>query len=114
MLNHEFISISRDEIPDAIPIPYKIVREYPCVVVSDRIILENLPRFLKVKTYWEAYDKEICSGLNYYGPTVIPYESISDFIEVLNGLKHDKELINLKKLCRISLSERKEIVHFGI
>ena len=57
-------------------------------------------------------------GLDYYGNTIIPTESLEKFIKNIEQVKckpkYKEQLKELIELCRKAIEEDKYVVHFGI
>ena len=84
--------------------------EYGCVSVDDDDILPLLKGFKGVKCFWHTLDRPEF-GLDYYGITLIPPESLGFMIEMIWNNPH---LSDLASLFIEAESTRKYVIHFGI
>lgn len=86
--------------------PYK----YACISIED-CYLENIVSALeRIELYWHTIDVR-GKGLAYYGITLIPPESMLDFISVIKNIN---ELFELKSLMQKAYNEHKWIIHYGL
>lgn len=118
MLIHEFIAINRKKIPRNLISKYKALKQkYEVILFSDDIVLKYSDLLLTtqdLKTYWNDFSNPEM-GLNYYGDTIVPRESLSDFIAILKEIEEkENSTFELVKLCEEALYNKKDIVHFGI
>ena len=62
--------------------------------------------------------KNLSEGLDYYGITILPTESLESFIKNLEQVKckpkYKQQLKELIELCRKAIKEDKYVIHFGI
>ena len=112
MLVHDFIAIKRNEIP--FKIKYDLVKKYKCIHVSDDIILNNHDFFQdSFITSW-GYIENVQRGLAYHGITIILNENIYKFIYILNKFNYRDDVQKLIELCNLAVTEKKDIIHFGV
>ncbi len=112
---HEFIKIKKEDIPNRFN--YSLISNYTSIKVSDDIILNN-SLFLKGYNTFKVYWHNKGEGLDYYGNTIIPTESLEKFIENIEQVKckpkYKQQLKDLIELCRKAIEEDKYVIHFGI
>lgn len=112
MLSHEFIALSKDNIPDCIS--YGLINQFNFVAIQDKVVLENIEVFLAgFNSYWDCFDNPN-KGLNYYGITIIPPSELPYFICALNQLKEKYDVNDLMLLFGSAVSSNKWIIHFGV
>lgn len=80
--------------------------------IDDDIILPILHCLENVDTLYGGFIPY--RGLNYYGFTVIPFESIPSLIYALHKVQKESELEPLLQLCDIALIQKQYILHCGI
>ena len=99
---------------DADDILLKIMtsRRAECIVLHDDIIRPILHNFETVNTLFGGFIP--FSGLNYYGFTLIPPESIPTLISVLTNVKTDLKIDALLDLCAEATDKKQYILHSGI
>lgn len=90
--------------------------EYQCISVEDDIVMPLVTSFKTLKTFHHSFNQPNL-GLAYYGITLIPYDSLGEFQNVL--ISHKKfaknpEMINLIGLVTMALKNHNGIIHFGI
>lgn len=83
-----------------------------CVSIADSIILASIPLLENVNTLMHGFIPY--RGINYYGFTVIPLESIDIFTKVLNSLPKKDRYLELIDLCRDAKKLNRHILHCGI
>ena len=87
------------------------------IYIDDEIVLNN-PLFLKGFKSFKCYFKNLSEGLDYYGITILPTESLEKFIKNIEQVKckpkYKEQLKELIELCRKAIEEDKYVVHFGI
>jgi len=113
MLVHEFVVLEREETQKE-GLSYDILKGKKYIKVNDDIILNNHEDFLhSFKTHWHYIGREK-EGLAYHGITIILNEDLEQFMQVLEKHKKDSDIKNLIALCQEALTQKKDIVHFGI
>jgi len=117
-MNHEFILIDVDEIPQEVCYNLKDGRDL--IVVDDDVIVNNSLFLTGFKTFKISL-KNSSEGLDYYGNTVIPLSSIDEFIdrieivrERIKNKKFFRQLNELIALLERAKAEKKYVIHFGI
>jgi len=83
-----------------------------CVDIHDDFILPILHNLETVDTWFGGFIPY--SGLNYYGFTLIPFESIQSLVAVLNNAKKLSEFDELLDLCTEAIDKKQCILHCGI
>ena len=92
-------------------------QKYNCISIDDDLIDDDLAEKLSImKTYFHSFDRpEI--GLDYYGITIIPPESLSLFYEAVvssNEIKTSDELRKLASKIIEATEENKYMIHYGV
>lgn len=90
---------------------YKKCR-HNCISISDAYILSNISAFECVDTFMNVFIPY--RGLNYYGFTLIPWESIPCFLDALRSLPHNNRFAKLIVLSEKAISLHHHILHCGI
>lgn len=115
---HEFIIVDKNEIPNQIS--YNLKLNHHSIKVSDDIIVNN-DLFLKGFKTYKIYLNNIGEGLDYYGNTILPTQSIEKFVQnikkayLTNGDDViQNQLSDLIEMCNQALKENKYLIHFGI
>jgi hypothetical protein len=83
-----------------------------CVDIHDDLVLPLLHNLETVDTWFGGFIPY--SGLNYYGFTLIPFESIQSLVAVLNNAKKLSEFDELLDLCTEAIDKKQCILHCGI
>ena len=83
-------------------------QKYNCITVDDKHI-ENLD-LEHIDFFWHTLDIS-GKGLAYCGVTLIPPESMPQFITVINGIP---ALSELKSLLQKAHTESHWVIHFGL
>ena len=87
-----------------------------CISVDDAIV-QNLQEPLSImKTYFHSLNRPEF-GLAYWGITIIPPESLSQFLEVVissKSMKQSSAINELGKKIIQAKEENKYMVHFGV
>ena len=83
-------------------------QKYNCITVDDKHI-ENLD-LEHIDFFWHTLDVG-GKGLAYCGVTLIPPESMPQFITVINGIP---ALSELKSLLQKAHTESRWVIHFGL
>lgn len=84
--------------------------------VDDDFIQELMEACSIMRTYFHSYTRPEL-GLDYYGITIIPNESLSMFYEIVmqsHAFHRSEELSDLASLIIRAEREGKDLVHFGI
>ncbi|PRS29073.1 short-chain dehydrogenase [Bacillus sp. RJGP41] len=91
-------------------------QKYTCISVDDDSISSLLGDLSKMKTYFHSYSRPEY-GLDYYGITIIPPESLSLFYDVITSsgyYKNSAELSELASKIQQAAEEKKYMIHYGI
>lgn len=80
--------------------------------VQDKYLLKHLLEFNVVETYFTGFIP--CMGLNYYGFTLIPWESLPVFIGVLRKNSIRNSYGKLICLCEEAYKTKHAVLHCGI
>ena len=83
-----------------------------CVNLDDDIVRSMLHDFEIVDTLYGGFIP--FSGINYYGFTLIPLESIPTFISVLADVKTNLEIDTVLNLCDMAIDKKQYILHRGV
>ncbi|CAI8710081.1 MULTISPECIES: hypothetical protein [Bacillus] len=89
---------------------------HDCISVDDHIIENLLKPLSTMKTYFYSL-KRPEYGLAYSGITVIPPESLSQFLDVVISYKDMRQSVNLNELAKKIIQAKEEdkyMIHFGI
>lgn len=118
MAKHEFGII--EDIMYGVEYVYYEPEEYNSISVNDDLIEEIIKNYLKefrsLKTYAHSTTKPI-TGLNYYGITLIPPESLKGFYSIITNANAHYKLQELEFLIdkiENAMINNKYIIHFGI
>ena len=85
-------------------------QKYNCISVDD-VYLENIVSYFNhIDFYWHTLDIK-GKGLEYSGITLVPPESLREFINVIYNIDG---LYELRLLSEKALKENKWIIHFGL
>ena len=84
--------------------------KYGCISVDDEYILRIIIKLKIIKCFHNSTDNPKF-GLNYYGITLIPPESLGNFTDIVMDIKALSELTALLEQAR---REGKFVIHFGI
>jgi hypothetical protein len=106
---HEFGIMSTDPQPRENYIVYE-PQKYNCISVDDVYLEDIVSYFNHIDFYWHTLDIK-GKGLEYCGITLIPPESLSEFINVIYDIDG---LYELRRLSEKALKENKWIIHFGL
>jgi hypothetical protein len=90
--------------------------KYKCISVDDEMILRLIEPLFIMKTYYHSLK---CPefGLAYWGITIIPPESLSQFYEVVissSSYRRSEELNDLAIKIREALEQKKHMIHYGV
>ena len=91
---------------------YEPEKYSPITIIDDSYIEPILLELQQVPCYWHTRQRPE-QGLAYYGITLIPPDSIEQFLAILERQNGDEyeQLINLLKQA---MAENKYVIHFGI
>ena len=103
---------SEYEDADDILLNIMVNRRNESINLHDDVIRPILHKFEIVDTLFGGFIP--CSGLNYYGFTLIPPESIPVLISVLIQINTGLEFDALLNLCTEALDKRQYILHSGV
>lgn len=95
---------------------YYAPEEYKCISVDDDLIQDFSESLKVMKSYFHSYDRPEF-GLAYWGITIIPPESLSQFYDVVVSspqFKKSEELTDLATIINQAIEEKKYMIHFGI
>ena len=84
--------------------------KYGCTAVEDPMMDPLLPALRELKVYWHTVDAP-GRGIEENGVTLIPPESISEMLAVMEGREG---LERLERLLRAARRNGKYVIHFGI
>jgi len=94
--------------------------KYNCISVNDDLIGELIIKYNKelkaIKTYFQVTTQP-GTGLDYCGVTLIPPESLKQFIDVIikaNSHYQSQELKLLIEKISNAIDEKKYLIHYGI
>ena len=85
-------------------------QKYNCISVHYDDILPLLEKLKCIKCYWQTLDRPEF-GLDYYGITLIPPESLNGFIEII---WNNHNLSDLIALLIEAENGKNFVIHFGI
>ena len=80
--------------------------------IHDDYILPNMSAFELMDTYIDGIIP--FRGLNYYGYTLIPYETIPKFIQILRQYEENTVFSAIESICENALALQEDILHIGI
>ncbi len=106
MLTHEFALVKEQ-------VKYCDPKNYTCISINDHSILSITKELRSIKTYRQKLAKSQV-GLSYYGITIIPLESLNEFLTIVQKKKELKDFDTLLALIEKSIKEEKMMIHFGI
>lgn len=84
--------------------------KYSCISVDDDNMKVMYAKLENIDFYWHTLSVK-GKGLAYCGITLIPPESLNDFIKAIDA---DNQLLQLKQLLENARNENKWVIHFGI
>ena len=94
--------------------------KYNCISVDDGLLEEMIIKYneelMEIKTYFQVTTQP-GSGLDYYGVTLIPPDSLRQFKDIIIELNNDYGYQQLELLIqKISeaIRENKYLIHYGI
>ena len=85
-------------------------QKYDCISVDDEYIERIDAELVALKCYAHTLDAPI-DGLAYYGITLIPPDSIKQFISLIES---QAEMNDLKNLLCEALKKNRFVIHFGL
>ena len=85
-------------------------QKYNCISVDDYYLEDIVSHFNHIASYWHTLDIK-GKGLEYSGITLVPPESLREFINVIYNIDG---LYELRLLSEKALKENKWIIHFGL
>lgn len=85
-------------------------QKYNCISVSDDCLENIVEKLQHIDFYWHTLENKQ-KGIAYYGITLIPPTSIYNLIDVIKG---NPNLVELKELADKALKENKWMIHFGV
>jgi hypothetical protein len=85
-------------------------QKYHCIAVDDCYIEPLTSELSTIQCYWHTLKREE-HGLAYWGVTIIPPNSLREFISVLGEKSQFDEL---RELLQKAVKENKYIIHYGI
>jgi hypothetical protein len=91
-------------------------QKYHCISIEDDIINSLIEQLYSMKSYFSCFSRPQ-KGLNHWGITIIPPESLEVFCNVLVASGYftaSKELNELKSLLLRAKKENQYVIHFGI
>jgi hypothetical protein len=91
-------------------------QKYNCISVDDDIINSLIKPLSIMKTYFHSI-KRPEYGLDHWGVTIIPTESLSMFYEVIVSSSYFKKSVELNELAiliRKAMEEKKYMIHYGV
>ncbi|OKP96214.1 hypothetical protein [Paenibacillus sp. P46E] len=89
---------------------------YHCIAVADDFLNDWWDELSLIKTYFHSYSRPGLS-LARWGVTLIPPESLEAFYSIVLKDKQSKsssELIDLMRLLRQAIEEKKYVIHYGV
>lgn len=91
--------------------------KYNCVYIDDDIYIDDWwDRLIFLKTYFHSLDRPEF-GLARWGITLIPPESLPDFLEIVisdKRINEDDNLIKLADKIQEAIDRNKFMIHFGV
>lgn len=109
MPRHEF-GIMQSEPIKGIRFDIYEPEKYNCISINDEFIEPLLAELLNIDFYWHTIDVP-GKGLEYFGITLIPPESLDSLMNVIFNIA---DLSLLKELLMKAKADNKFVIHFGI
>lgn len=109
MAKHEFGIMKGDPVKGRRYDDYE-PQKYDCISVEDEYIERIGSDLTTLKCYAHTLDAPI-DGLAYYGITLIPPDSIKQFISLIES---QAEMNDLKNLLCEALKKNRFVIHFGL
>lgn len=92
----------------------EIIKKYKCVSISDDIFNKIIPQLADMDTYFQNYGNPH-KGLDHYGETIIPPESLHEFIDAIKSAGIlTNEVGSLLILAETAYSQGKYMICFGV
>jgi hypothetical protein len=91
-------------------------KKYNCIAVDDDFVNAIIKLLSIMKSYWHCFSR-LEFGLDHWGITLIPPESMDLFYEVIVKSKYFKkseELAALASLILKAKQDNKFIIHYGV
>lgn len=88
-------------------------QKYNCISVDDDYIIPILDKLTNLETINPCIPEKY-NGLCYYGITIIPYNLLKKFIEILIKNENNSVYKNLINLLNEALNMKKYVIHYGI
>lgn len=86
--------------------------KFGCISIDDEVMEALLPKLELMDTCFFS-GKRLEKGLNYYGITLIPTESLAFFQSIVEGEENPAYKALLSKIAQ-ALRQHKVMIHFGI
>ena len=109
--DHEFGIMPKDPSASAVYEDYE-PELYDCITVDDDIINDMGEQLNTLDIYWHSR-KRPEKGLAYWGISLIPPETLPDFLDVLESQELDA-LSELISMTQEAIRKQKYLIHFGI
>lgn len=90
--------------------------KYHCTAIEDDFINDWWEELVLIKTYFHTLSRPEF-GLARWGITLIPPESLESFYEIIAKDKRSivsKEIIELMKIIRVAINQKKYVIHYGV
>ncbi len=87
-------------------------QKYNCIYIDDDFIEPIMDELQSIDCYWHTLQRSE-KGLAYCGVTLIPYESMESFINILL-LQNNEAYDPLIHLANQAKENKKYLIHFGI
>lgn len=90
--------------------------KYNCISVDDKSVLAMMSSLKVLKTYFHSLDRPE-KELAYYGTTIIPPNSLSEFLDIVlaeKNLKNHDDINDLGQKIIDAKRRNKYMIHFGI
>lgn len=92
----------------------EIVEKYKYISISDDIFNEIIPQLEDMDTYFQNYGNPH-KGLDHYGETIIPPESVPQFIDVIKSVEFlTNKVSSLLELAETAYMQKKYMICFGV
>ncbi len=91
--------------------------KYNCVAIDDDIYIDDWwERLTHLKTYFHSLARP-ANALARWGITLIPPESLPEFLKIVQNdtrINKDKNLRDLAEIVKRAIKEQKYLIHFGV
>ncbi|MEG0013441.1 MAG: hypothetical protein RR780_04795 [Cellulosilyticaceae bacterium] len=90
--------------------------KYHCTAIDDDFITDWWNELVLTKTYFHTLSRPEF-GLARWGITLIPTESLETFYELVAKDKRSRtseELVELMKVVRMAINQKKYVIHYGV